>query len=377
MKITMPLARAILAGVLAAVWIAVPIFIYAYLAGSSEEVRLSAGQTVWAPVQRESGAIPRDVGVLMSWAPSSPVFAPAWSGLVQRVAVHEGDQLRSGTAVATVSGVVRTAFVMQLPISRPLHVGDSGPEVQAMNLLLNDAGFTTHLGDSFTRASARSVGLFAKSIGASTTSDLTEFDPGWVLFLDRPGLVGKDLVITSPALVGVLGPSGSGKSSLLGVIGGAIRIAPGVVTLSYSTGESARIDWIVQSSPLLTRRSAIENVMLGPLSGGASFEEAEAASVAALSDLGMESLANQRAATLSGGERQRVSVARAIAARAPLLLADEPTASLDPLARGAVCDALAMARERGSVVLVATHDPFVAEKCDVTLTIENCRLLKA
>ena len=97
--------------------------------------------------------------------------------------------------------------------------------------------------------------------------------------------------------------------------------------------------------------------------------EAQNRAESTLEKVGLAHLARVKSARLSGGERQRVAVARAIVARSPLILADEPTASLDAVSRGKVVEALAEAAASGALVLVATHDAWVAEHCDGVFTL--------
>jgi ABC-type lipoprotein export system ATPase subunit len=108
---------------------------------------------------------------------------------------------------------------------------------------------------------------------------------------------------------------------------------------------------------------------------GSSSTDATAKGYAALHQVGLANLANIPVSKLSGGERQRVAVARAIAAQSTLILADEPTASLDPQSREQVVLALKQASESGSLVLIATHDSWVAEQCDVSIRIHEGHLL--
>ncbi|MDR1188896.1 MAG: ATP-binding cassette domain-containing protein [Bifidobacteriaceae bacterium] len=178
----------------------------------------------------------------------------------------------------------------------------------------------------------------------------------------------------SPGMVAFMGPSGSGKTTLLGVVAGAVRAASGIVAVDGKPGAAGRWEWIVQSSPLLNRRSAYDNVVLGPRARGESARAAAGAAGSALEALGIGGLANQRVYKLSGGERQRVAVARALAAGSELILADEPTASLDPRSRELVCDGLERAAVQGALVLVATHDPYVAGRAGLVYGLEDGRL---
>lgn len=183
--------------------------------------------------------------------------------------------------------------------------------------------------------------------------------------------------LIGPAVVGIMGPSGSGKTSLLNLVAGHLRPTGGTVSVLWPTETSAHVPaWIVQNSLLLYRRTTTDNVALGAVSRGRPASVAEREARAILARLGLIDVADARAYTLSGGEMQRVTVARAIAAGSALILADEPTASLDAVSRRTVCDALASAASAGALVLVATHDPYVASRCDTILLIEQGRLVQ-
>ena len=181
--------------------------------------------------------------------------------------------------------------------------------------------------------------------------------------------------LNSPGIVCLMGPSGSGKTTFLGLIAGYVSPDQGQVLVDGNppTSESD-VDWIVQSSPLLTRRTALDNVRLGPLSRGVQRASATEASLLAMETLGIDHLGKSIVHQLSGGERQRVAVARSIATGPRLLLADEPTASLDQESRRAVCDSLEAAAAEGALVIVATHDPYVASRCERTFAVSNGKL---
>lgn len=175
--------------------------------------------------------------------------------------------------------------------------------------------------------------------------------------------------VGSGEMMALMGPSGAGKSTLLSVIAGAMRPDAGNIRIEGQV--EPRVLWIVQSTPLLPRRTALENVCLGPLSEGASRDEADERARAAMVRLGVDYTASTRVFKLSGGERQRLAVARAIASSAEVILADEPTASLDPASRTGVMEALRVAADVGAIVLVSTHDATVAGVCDWTMTLAD------
>lgn len=171
-----------------------------------------------------------------------------------------------------------------------------------------------------------------------------------------------------PATVSCLmGPSGAGKSTLLAVVAG--YIAPSEGTIEISDGDRARLAFVAQSTPLLLRRTVIDNVAVGVLARGGEWGEALSIAGDLLSTLSMDGLGPSRAYVLSGGERQRVAILRAIAQRATVLLADEPTASLDQENKESVVRALRVAAQEGATVVVATHDPFVAQAADTVISL--------
>jgi ABC-type lipoprotein export system ATPase subunit len=198
-----------------------------------------------------------------------------------------------------------------------------------------------------------------------------------VAFGARRVLDGLNAAFKGPGVAAVMGPSGSGKTTLLGVIAGAVRATSGGVFVDGSPGHAVGWEWIVQSAALLNRRTALDNVVLGPAARGLPQPVAAQGAEAALVTLGIDRLADQRVYKLSGGERQRVAVARALAAGTDLILADEPTASLDPESRELVCRGLVWAAAQGSLVVVATHDPYVAQAASVAYRLEGGQLSDA
>jgi ABC-type lipoprotein export system ATPase subunit len=119
-----------------------------------------------------------------------------------------------------------------------------------------------------------------------------------------------------------------------------------------------------------------ENVMIGPLSRGRSELRSRALATRALAELGLGGRLRTAAYRLSGGERQRVAVARALAAGAALVLADEPTASLDAVSKRSVISALERVSDYGALLIVATHDPDVAAACDRRFRLLDGTLLE-
>lgn len=198
-------------------------------------------------------------------------------------------------------------------------------------------------------------------------------------------LNGVDLTIEEGELVTILGRSGSGKTTLLGIIGGLDRPSQGRVTVAGQnvteldeTGlQSYRqrtIGWLFQSSGLLPLLTAVENVSLALRVQGISRGHAEAAAVEALQDVGLGERIRHRTYELPGGEQQRVALARALVKHPRLVLADEPTGQLDTETAALVVAHLRAATATGIAVLVATHDPGIADSADHVLRLEDGRL---
>ena len=177
-------------------------------------------------------------------------------------------------------------------------------------------------------------------------------------------------------IVALLGPSGSGKSTMLqavglleGGFGGTIRIDGEDVT-RFEQGERTKtrrekIGFVYQFHHLLPDFNAAENVILPQLIHGAETADARERAESLLTSLGLGERLSHRPSKLSGGEQQRVAVARALANRPSLVLADEPTGNLDEKTADIVlAEFLRLVREEGSAALVATHNERLAAKMD-------------
>jgi lipoprotein-releasing system ATP-binding protein len=184
-------------------------------------------------------------------------------------------------------------------------------------------------------------------------------------------------------IVALLGPSGSGKSTMLqavglleGGFGGTIRIDGEDVT-RFEQGERTKtrrekIGFVYQFHHLLPDFNAIENVVLPLLIRGAGQAEAEERAADLLGRLGLGERLLHKPSKLSGGEQQRVAVARALANRPLLVLADEPTGNLDEATADRVFDQfVSLVRDHGSSALVATHNERLAAKMDRVLRLHE------
>ncbi len=199
-------------------------------------------------------------------------------------------------------------------------------------------------------------------------------------------LRGVDLSVAPGEIVALLGASGSGKSTLLQAVGlleggfeGSIRIAGVEAAKLDAHGRTLvrrdRLGFVYQFHHLLPDFTAAENVVLPQLVRGAERAEADARAASLLSTLGLGHRLTHRPSQLSGGEQQRVAVARALANRPALVLADEPTGNLDEHTADIVlAEFLRLVREEGSAALVATHNERLAAKMDRVVRLHEGRL---
>lgn len=187
----------------------------------------------------------------------------------------------------------------------------------------------------------------------------------------------------------IMGPSGSGKTSLLNCLCGIATPASGSVRIDgvklSSLGVSKRSEFrlrnvgmVFQFGELLPELTTLENVALPLRFMGISRREAERRAEEWLDRLGLGGRGEARSDALSGGEIQRVGIARALAHEPGLILADEPTGALDEADSVLIVGLLAgIAKELGTTVVVATHDPLVASRMDLVLRLQDSRLAPA
>ncbi|MEO7665026.1 MAG: ABC transporter ATP-binding protein [Candidatus Limnocylindrales bacterium] len=198
-----------------------------------------------------------------------------------------------------------------------------------------------------------------------------------------------DLDIEPGTFVAIEGPSGSGKTTLLGLLAGLEAPDRGEITVlghdlaRLSPTERARlrqrqVGIVFQSFGLIASLRAGDNVALPLMLAGVSEPERRERARSALAEVGLESASGARIDELSGGERQRVGVARAIVIEPALVLADEPTGSLDETNARVVLGVLAAAvRRRGASLVLVTHDPASAALADRRLRMLDGRLTES
>jgi lipoprotein-releasing system ATP-binding protein len=199
-------------------------------------------------------------------------------------------------------------------------------------------------------------------------------------------LRGVNLLIGPGEIVALLGPSGSGKSTLLQAVGlleggfkGSIKLQGEEASSLDDEGRTRLrrdlLGFVYQFHHLLPEFNARENVILPQLVFGAEPRAAKERAEQLLSALGLGQRLDHKPAKLSGGEQQRVAVARALANKPPLVLADEPTGNLDEHTADIVFgEFLKMVRDEGSAALVATHNERIAAKMDRVVRLHEGRL---
>lgn len=199
-------------------------------------------------------------------------------------------------------------------------------------------------------------------------------------------LSGIDLAVRKGESVAITGPSGCGKTTLLNILGlletyesGSILLSgkkyPGPETRQAMFLRRNEINYLFQSFALIDSRTVRDNLMLALYYTKLSKREKEEAIEKTLKKFSVSSKLDSNVNELSGGEKQRVAISRAMLKPGNLILADEPTGSLDARMAEIVMDSLvSAARETGKTLVVVTHDMLMADKCDRTLSMQEGKL---
>jgi putative ABC transport system ATP-binding protein len=199
-------------------------------------------------------------------------------------------------------------------------------------------------------------------------------------------LAGVDLRIDAGELVAIVGPSGSGKSTLLHVMGTLERPTSGVVRVAGEDTSSMsdkqlsglrarRLGFVFQQFCLLDGLSVLDNVADGLLYRGGRVAERRRLAEAAIERVGLAHRRQHRPNQLSGGEQQRAAIARAVAGRPSLVMADEPTGNLDTASGAGILALLRDLHEGGTTIVVITHDQDVAAAMERRVEIRDGRII--
>ena len=223
--------------------------------------------------------------------------------------------------------------------------------------------------------SAGSSDLIYEAVGLEK-----EFDGGHVA-----ALRGVNLRIHQGEFVAIVGPSGCGKSTLLGMLGSLDRPSKGTLTYrgqsipgikDHAAYRSHEIGFVFQAFHLLPTFTVVENVQIPMFEGGLSRAERYERAVELLKSVGLGHRLNHFPVTLSGGERQRVAIARGLANRPSVILADEPTGNLDSVSAKQIMDLLfQLHRDMGVTFVLVTHDPGIAAQASRTIRLKDGRVI--
>lgn len=205
------------------------------------------------------------------------------------------------------------------------------------------------------------------------------FDGGKIKALD-----GATLMIKDGEFVSIMGPSGSGKSTLINMIGGLDKPDSGQIVVDGDDITKARdltryrskeIGFVFQLHNLIPSQTALENVILPMHEGNLKSKQRRERALYLLRQVGLEDRINSYPTQLSGGERQRVSIARALANAPKIILADEPTGSLDSKSSDMIMDLLeSIWKEEKKTLIVITHEEIIGKRAERTIRMIDGRV---
>jgi putative ABC transport system ATP-binding protein len=195
-------------------------------------------------------------------------------------------------------------------------------------------------------------------------------------------LADVNLTVKSGEFIAIIGPSGSGKSTLANIIGGLDQPDAGIVTVEgadlaragdrqLSEYRNKHIGFVFQAFNLQSTYTALENVMLPLVLSGMSKKDRHARAEECLKAVGLGERMKHKPTELSGGQRQRVSIARALAAKPSIIIADEPTGNLDSAKGAEIMELLQSLNKQGITLIIITHDMEIARRAGRILTIKD------
>lgn len=206
--------------------------------------------------------------------------------------------------------------------------------------------------------------------------------------VEIPVLKGISMTVEKGEVVALIGPSGSGKSTLMNIIGcldvptSGEYILDSIPVQNMSRDQIAhirnkKIGFVFQNFNLIARLTALENVELPMIYAGVSRKERKERAMELLNMVGLSDRSGHYPTQLSGGQQQRVAIARALANNPPIILADEPTGSLDTVTGKSIMDLLLSLNDKfGTTLIVVTHEPTIASYCRRTVRIKDGLLVE-
>lgn len=200
--------------------------------------KLNSARPLWVAAQPAEEETRQAVDIVLEWRPAPALLAPDWTGTVTAVEEIPPEGLRSGNTVASIDGVSRIAANTSVPFYRTLSAGDRGTDVSALNDLLQRLGFAAGEGDRFVWATLVGVRSLALSIGVLGSSQVTAFEPSWIVYLPSEGMTGEEISLDVGAPAPVAGTA---------LIAPTLRLTSGTLTaagavVSDSSSDSTEID---------------------------------------------------------------------------------------------------------------------------------------
>ena len=199
-------------------------------------------------------------------------------------------------------------------------------------------------------------------------------------------LKGITLDIKEGEFVAIIGESGSGKSTFLNILGGLMPCECGEITINENRIDKLNenklalfrrhnVGFIFQAYNLMPQLSAIENVEMPLIFSGVSKNKRRQRALDMLKKVGLEDRVNHKPSELSGGQQQRVAIARALVKKSKIILADEPTGSLDEKTELDILNIFSKLKNSGITLIIVTHNEKVANNCDLVYELKNKSLI--